>query len=211
MACIGFKLSPKLNKIFRRKKSAEEKDRILQRREEREAGGRGNFYFSLEVRSPLQELDRLARLQTQHSSVYSWLYGQQQEEDYYCSSSASSSPSLTARLASLQPEHCSLSSHSQDYTSREEVCARMPEFPPSYEEQEASLFCVKEEEGLHYACTNLMAAWRSPTKASRSLGSTSEEGSEVATEYVYLDFGEQQEGSWQITKKPLCPVKTAFV
>ena len=176
MACIGIKMSPKLNRIFKRKrrgeKKLEDKERLTE--EEGEAIGlrKNNFYFSLEVHhgqleGKSGEVMMLPSSRAQ-SNVYSWLFSQEEEDCYsehYAPLSSSISSPVSSSAYSTASEYLNSrlsdpsfspiqeeNSFSKRTDSREKPARSILSEPSS---SESSARSSRGE--LHYASTDILA------------------------------------------------------
>ena len=212
MTCIGIKISPKLNRIFRskrrgEKKKLEEKGRKTEDEEEVIGLRKNNFYYSLEVHDAAVMLPS----SRSHSNVYSWLFSQDVDECYpehYPASASNSSQALSSAY----------SSSSECFTSR-----LSDPFIPSQEENSfskrnsniqklaGSILSGSEpppkiRSELHYASTDILSfPWRQNATCQNLERSETE-----PTEYVYLDISSPASEGWMRTRKP-SPVRSAYI
>ena len=210
MTCIGIKISPKLNRIFRskkrgEKKKLEEKGRKTEDEEEVIGLRKNNFYYSLEVHDAAVMLPS----SSSHSNVYSWLFSQDVDECYpehYPASSSNSSPALSSA-----------------YSSYSDTSRLSDPFIPSQEENSFSnrnsniqklagsilsgnSIEPKTRSELHYASTDILSF---PWRQNATCQNRSETESEP-TEYVYLDISSPASEGWMLTRKP-SPVRSAYI
>ena len=241
MACIGIKMSPKLNRIFKRKrrgeKKLEDKERLTE--EEGEAIGlrKNNFYFSLEVHhgkveGKSGEVMMLPSSRAQ-SNVYSWLFSQEEEDCYsehYAPLSTSNSSPASSSAYSTTSEYLNSrlsdpsfspikeeNSFSKRTDSREKPARSILSEPSSSESAKSS------RSELHYASTDILAfPWhKNPhNNPHNNLHNSSGINRNLTgsgalgepTEYVYLDFSIPASEGWMVTKKASSwPVRSAYI
>ena len=241
MACIGIKISPKLNRIFKRKRRGEtklkDKKGGLKAEEEGEATGlrsKNNFYFSLEVHHGKVEQGKsggevmMLPLSHPHSNVYSWLYSQQEDEECYSehypafdssSNSSSSEYSTTSEYFTSRLSDPSFSPIQEENTFSKRTDSREKPARSILSEASSSESSGNRDE-LHYASTDILTfPWNNLNNNNnhRNFHNNNGTNRSVAlgepTEYVYLDFSKpaSSEG-WMVTKKAShWPVRSAYM
>ena len=209
MTCIGIKISPKLNRIFRskrrgEKKKLEEKGRKTEDEEEVTSLRKNNFYYSLEVHDAAVMLPSSCS----HSNVYSWLFSQDVDECYpehYPASSSNSSPTLSSSYSSSS--ECFTSRLSDPFIPSQEENS-FPKRSSNIQKLAGSILSGNSSEPktrseLHYASTDILSfPWRQ-NAACQNL-------EREPTEYVYLDISIPASEGWMRTRKP-SPVRSAYI
>ena len=212
MTCIGIKISPKLNRIFRskrrgEKKKLEEKGRETEDEEEVISLRKNNFYYSLEVHDAAMVLPSSCS----HSNVYSWLFSQDVDECYpehYPASSSNSSPTLSSAYSSSS-DTSRLSDPfipSQEESSFSKRSSNIQKLAGSILSGNSSEPKTRSE--LHYASTDILSfPWRQNATCQNLERSETES---EPTEYVYLDISIPASEGWMLTRKP-SPVRSAYI
>ena len=216
MTCIGIKISPKLNRIFRskrrgEKKKLEEKGRKTEDEEEVIGLRKNNFYYSLEVHDAAVMLPS----SRSHSNVYSWLFSQDVDECYpehYPASSSNSSPALSSLYSSSSECFTSRLSDpfipSQEENSFSKRSSNIQKLAGSILSGNSSEPPPKTRSELHYASTDILSfPWRQNAACQNLERSETER---EPTEYVYLDISSPASEGWMLTRKP-SPVRSAYI
>ena len=224
MACIGIKISPKLNRIFKskrrggKKKKLEDNESVAEEKEEPMDLKKNNFYFSLEVQGKVHgKAGEVVILPSSHpqSNVYSWLYSQEDEECYsehYPAFSSNSSPSSSSACSSasgyltsrLSDPSFSPIQEENSFSKRSSSSRAKP--PGSILSEPSTESSPNSNNELHYASTDILdVPWKhSGTSRNLALGEP--------TEYVYLDFSIPASDGWMVTRKPShWPVRSAYI
>ena len=212
MTCIGIKISPKLNRIFRskrrgEKKKLEEKGRKTEDEEEVISLRKNNFYYSLEVHDAAVMLPSSCS----HSNVYSWLFSQDVDECYpehYPASSSNSSQALSSAYSSSSDtsrlsDPIIPSQEENSFSKRSSNIQKLAGSILSGSEPPS-----KTRRELHYASTDILSfPWRQNAACQNLERSETER---EPTEYVYLDISSPASEGWMLTRKP-SPVRSAYI